>query len=186
MSMKRLVSWLAAGLAFSYAAFAAGPGPQAGERFPHTLSAPDQSGTAQTLTSLMGEKGVAVLFVRSADWCPFCKGQLVEANRHVERFRALGVNVVSISVDDVTTIAAFAREQNIDYAMLSDPKGDINLSLGIRDTQYPVGTAQFGVPRPTLYVVDRSGVVRLQYMEPTYRTRPDLDAVLADIAALRL
>lgn len=186
MSAKRLLLWVAASFVFSHAALGAGPGPQAGERFPHTLAAPDQAGKPQTLTTLMGEKGLAVLFVRSADWCPFCKGQLVDANRHLDGFRALGINVVSISVDDVAKIAAFADEQKIGYRMLSDPKGDINLSLGIRDTQYPVGTAQFGVPRPTLYVVDRSGVVRLQYMEPTYRTRPDLDKVIADIAALGL
>jgi len=42
------------------------------------------------------------------------------------------------------------------------------------------------VPRPTLYVIDRSGTIRLRYMEPTYRTRPDLEAVLRDAAALRL
>ncbi|RPI58614.1 MAG: hypothetical protein EHM50_10380, partial [Lysobacterales bacterium] len=123
---------------------------------------------------------------RSADWCPFCKGQLVDANRHAARFRTLGLNVVSVSVDDVQKIAEFAASQKIEYAMLADPKGAINLSLGIRDEQYPVGSAQFGVPRPTLYVIDRSGTIRLRYMEPTYRTRPDLEAVLRDAAALRL
>ncbi len=167
-------------------ALAAEPGPQVGAKFPHELAAPDQSGKPQTLASLMGEKGVAILFVRSADWCPFCKGQLVDANRHAARFRALGLNVVSVSVDDVAKIAEFATSQKIEYAMLADPKGAINLSLGIRDEQYPVGSAQFGVPRPTLYVVDRSGTIRLRYMEPTYRTRPDLEAVLRDVAALGL
>ncbi len=168
------------------AAIAAEPGPAVGAKFPHELAAPDQSGKPQTLQSVMGEKGVAIFFVRSADWCPFCKGQLVDANRHFARFQELGLNVVSVSVDKVPVIAAFATEQKIDYVMLADPGGDINLSLGIRDEQYPVGTAQFGVPRPTLYVVDRSGTVRLRYMEPTYRTRPDLDAVLRDAAALGL
>lgn len=165
---------------------AAEPGPQPGAKFPHELAAPDQSGKPQTLASVMGEKGVAILFVRSADWCPFCQGQLVDANRHVARFRALGLNVVSVSVDEVAEIAEFASAQKIDYPMLADPNGAINLSLGIRDEQYPVGSAQFGVPRPVLYIVDRSGTIRLRYMEPTYRTRPDLDAVLRDAAALRL
>jgi peroxiredoxin len=91
-----------------------------------------------------------------------------------------------VSVDDVEEIAEFAAAQKIEYTMLADPAGDINLSLGIRDEQYPVGSAQFGVPRPTLYVVDRTGTVRLRYMEPTYRTRPDLGAVLRDAAALQL
>jgi peroxiredoxin len=167
-------------------AFAAELGPQVGAKFPHELAAADQAGKPQTLASVMGEKGVAIFFVRSADWCPFCMGQLVDANRHLAGFRALGLNVVSVSVDEVEKIAAFAAAQKIGYPMLADPKGAINLSLGIRDEQYPVGSAQFGVPRPTLYVVDRGGTIRLRYMEPTYRTRPDLDAVLRDAAALGL
>ena len=167
-------------------AAAAEPGPQVGEKFSQDLATLDQHGETQTLASLMGEKGIAILFVRSADWCPFCQGQLVDANRHLAQFRARGVNVVSVSVDEVEEIAKFARAQKIEYPMLADPSGAINLALGIRDEQYPVGSAQFGVPRPTLYVVDRSGTIRLRYMEPTYRTRPDLDAVLRDIAALRL
>jgi peroxiredoxin len=155
-------------------------GPAVGATFPHELAARDQTGKQQTLASLMGEKGVAIVFVRSADWCPFCKGQLVDVNRHFARFRALGLNVVSVSVDEVAQIAAFAESQKIEYTMLSDPEGAINLSLGIRDEQYPVGSAAFGVPRPTLYVLDRDGTIRLRYMEPTYRTRPDLEVVLRD------
>ncbi len=168
------------------AASAAEPGPAVGAKFPHELAAPDQHGQPQTLAAVMGDKGAAILFVRSADWCPFCKGQLVDVNRHVARFRALGLNVVSVSVDDVDEIAAFAASQQIEYTMLADPAGAINLSLGIRDEQYPVGTAQFGVPRPLLYVVDHSGTIRLRYLEPTYRTRPDLDVVLREAAALGL
>jgi peroxiredoxin len=162
------------------------PGPSVGVAFPHELNALDQAGQRRTLESVMGEKGVAIFFVRSADWCPFCQGQLVDANRHLRQFRALGLDLVSVSVDDVEEIAEFAAAQKIEYTMLADPAGDINLSLGIRDEQYPVGSAQFGVPRPTLYVVDRTGTVRLRYMEPTYRTRPDLGAVLRDAAALQL
>jgi peroxiredoxin len=94
--------------------------------------------------------------------------------------------VVGGSVDDVAEIAKFAKAQNIGYTMLADPKGEINLALGIRDEQYPVGSAQFGVPHPILYVIDRAGIIRLRYMEPTYRTRPDLEAVLRDAAKLDL
>jgi len=167
-------------------AAASDPGPAVGAKFPHSLAAPDQSGKQQTLETVMGEKGVAVLFVRSADWCPFCKKQLADVNTQLAPFRALGLNVVSVSVDEVPEIAAFAKEQNVGYTMLADPEGAINLSLGIRDEQYPVGSAAYGVPRPTLYVIDRTGTVRLRYMEPTYRTRPDLEVVLRDAAALGL
>jgi peroxiredoxin len=162
------------------------PGPAPGAKFSHALAATDQNGKAQTLKSLMGTKGLAVFFVRSADWCPFCKRQLADANQHLAEFRALGVTVVSISVDEVPLVAAFSQSQSIGYTMLSDPKGEINLALGIRDEQYPLGSKAFGVPRPMVFVIDKSGTVRLRYMEPTYRTRPDLLAVLADIAKLKL
>lgn len=175
--MLAATAWLAA---------AAELGPQVGAKFPHALEAADQNAKPQSLTSVMGEKGLAVFFVRSADWCPFCKRQLVDVNAQLARFRALGLNVVSVSVDEVAEIAAFANGQKIGYTMLADPSGAINEKLGIRDPQYPVGSAAYGVPRPTLYVIDKSGTIRLRYMEPTYRTRPDLELVLRDAAALGL
>ena len=162
------------------------PGPRVGEVFPHKLEAPDQNGVMQSLAGLYGDKGAAVFFVRSADWCPFCKGQLVDVNSRLAEFEALGLNVISVSVDEVPLIKKFADQQDIGYTMLSDPNGDINEELGIRDPQYPVGSAAFGVPRPVIYIIDRSGTIRARYMEPTYQTRPDLNVVLADVKALGL
>jgi peroxiredoxin len=162
------------------------PGPAVGERFPHTLSAPDQHGTMRSLEDLYGDKGAAVFFVRSADWCPFCKRQLADVNNRLAEFDALGLSVITVSVDEVPLIRQFADEQDVGYTMLADPNGDINEQLGIRDEQYPVGSAQFGVPRPTLYIIDTSGTIRARYMEPTYRTRPDLDVVLSDARMLDL
>ncbi len=42
-------------------------GPQVGEVVPD-FSLPDQTGTTQTLTSIMGPKGALLVFYRSADW----------------------------------------------------------------------------------------------------------------------
>lgn len=42
-------------------------GPQIGEKVPE-FSLPDQRGTRHTLVSLMGPKGLVLVFSRSADW----------------------------------------------------------------------------------------------------------------------
>jgi hypothetical protein len=42
-------------------------GPQVGERVPD-FSLPDQRGRQRTLASLMGPKGLVLVFNRSADW----------------------------------------------------------------------------------------------------------------------
>jgi peroxiredoxin len=177
------LAWSAALLLSPLVVMADDPGPVVGETFPHQLAVPDQHGAERSLDDLMGERGLVLLFVRSADWCPICRRQLVEVNERLGDFEALGFSVVTVSVDEVDTIAAFAEQQGIAYTMLADPNGNINEVLGIRDLQYPVGSAAFGVPRPVLYVLDRSAVVRAVHMEPTFRTRPDLDVVLAGLAA---
>lgn len=188
--MVRNASWFAGAAALALAASAVAqdaiPGPQVGDKFSHDLTAPDQTGQLRTLDDLMGEKGAAIFFVRSADWCPFCKRQLGDINDRLAEFKALGLNAISVSVDDVAEIAVFAKEHNVGYTMLADPAGDINKTLGIRDEQYPVGHNAFGVPRPILYIVDKNRSIRALYMEPTYRTRPDLAIVLADAAKLGL
>jgi len=181
-----LIGVLALAASFAVNAQDAIPGPQLGDKFAHDLAAADQNGQMQTLDDLMGEKGAAIFFVRSADWCPFCQRQLGDVNERLAEFEALGLNAISVSVDDVAEIAAFAKEHNVAYTMLADPAGDINKTLGIRDEQYPVGSKAFGVPRPILYIVDTSRTIRALYMEPTYRTRPDLDMVLADASKLGL
>lgn len=42
-------------------------GPAPGEKIPG-FSLPDQSGKARSLNDLRGEKGLVLVFVRSADW----------------------------------------------------------------------------------------------------------------------
>jgi hypothetical protein len=42
-------------------------GPEVGQQVP-ALSAPDQEGRNQTLSSVMGPKGAMLVFFRSADW----------------------------------------------------------------------------------------------------------------------
>jgi peroxiredoxin len=162
------------------------PGPAVGDTFNEALTIKDQTGQFRSLDDLTGEKGLVIVFVRSADWCPFCQKQLMDVNQRLPEFQALGLNVVSISVDAVAEITAFAEARSIRYPMLADTEGAINKRLGIRDEQYPTGSYAFGVPRPTLYVVDRAAVVRARYMEPTYKTRPDLDVVIRDARALGL
>ena len=184
--MSKLLGIVTVAVSLTSLAQEAIPGPQVGERFPHDLSAPDQYGQVQTIATLMGEKGLAIFFVRSADWCPFCQRQLGDVNDRLPDFQALGLNVVSVSVDQIEHTAAFTKEHDVKYPMLADPTGAINLELGVRDEQYPVGSKAYGVPRPILYILDTDRTIRAEYMEPTYRTRPDLNVVLADVAELGL
>ena len=177
-----ILAVLAAAVAVAGAATAwVPPGPTVGNTFPNPLALEDQAGNRQELKGLLGHRGAAVFFVRSADWCPFCKGQLKDVNGRLVDFKALGYTVVSVSMDTVDKIAAFHREQAIGYTMLSDPQGAIVEKLGIRDTQYADGSEAYGVARPMIFVVDLQFRITHKYAEESYRNRPDLNRVLADL-----
>src|SRR4051794_11189922 len=95
-AVTSLLSLLALSVAWAQSPWAP-PGPEVGAVFPDELKLQDQSGKQQSLKALMGKNGIAVFFVRSADWCPFCKRQLADANGHLAEFKALGLNMVSVS-----------------------------------------------------------------------------------------
>src|SRR5262249_12116059 len=94
-------------------------GPQGGERVPD-FSLKDQTGKIWTLQSIMGPKGAMLVFVRSADWCPYCKTQLVDLQSGVDELRKRGLGVATISYDPPEILASFAKQRGITYPMLSD------------------------------------------------------------------
>lgn len=157
------------------------PGPIVGETFPNPLQLQDQSGNKQNLQVLMGKQGIALFFVRSADWCPYCKRQLVDVNHRLKEFQELGLNVVTVSKDTVEKINTFYQKQSIAYTMLSDADGAIVESLGIRDPQYGNDSAAYGVARPMIFILDPQLKIIHKFAEESYRNRPDLDMVLAAI-----
>lgn len=155
------------------------PGPEVGQAFPDVLQLPDATGRPRSLPDLMGTRGLTVVFVRSADWCPFCQRQLRELNRRADAFAAAGFPLVSVSVDDVHAVASFADALPSRFAMLADRDARATDALGIRDPRYPVGTARFGVPQSGIFVVDRTNTVVGKFFVAGYKERPDPDIVLA-------
>ena len=79
------------------------PGINAGEKIP-PISAQDQFGRLQKFESLRGKHGLLLLFSRSADWCPYCKRQLLQLQQAKAEFAAKGVNVASITYDSVSIL----------------------------------------------------------------------------------
>ena len=137
-------------------------GPAVGSRVP-PFKAPDQFGNEQTPASLVGERGAVILFFRSADWCLYCKEQLVQLQRARARFRQRGFKLAAVSYDDAEVLKAFARDQRIEYSLIADPRSEIIRSFGLLDAGGGVSdkhpSARAGFALPGFLVIDRRGVV---------------------------
>ncbi len=159
-------------------------GPDIGTQAPSIGTPQDSTGKPRALASLMGEKGVVLVFFRSAAWCPYCQAQLIGLKGGVADIEKRGYRLAAISYDQPDVLAGFAAKRDITYPLLSDPKSEIIDRYGLRDPQYAPGTRAYGVPRPIIFVIDRAGTIRAKLYEETYRTRPPVGLVIETLDTL--
>jgi peroxiredoxin len=175
-------------------------GPQVGQTVPD-FSLADQHGTKRTLQSIMGPKGAMVVFYRSADWCPYCKTQLLELQSQYDTLRKDGLGLVGISYDSQDILQAFSQQHGITFPLLSDvgsatikrygilntvaeeglgPKGndpDVIARVKLYVSANGANERQRGIPFPGTFIVDRSGRVKARFFEDSYTVRDTVSSI---------
>lgn len=159
-------------------------GPAVGTVAPSIGTPPDQTGKPRALADLMGDKGLVLMFFRSAAWCPYCQGQLIDMNAGVAEIEKRGYKIAALSYDHPKVLADFTEKRQIAYTFLSDPKSEVIDRYNLRDPQYPPGSFAYGVPRPIIFILDTHGVIKAKLFEATYKTRPPVSAVITQIDSL--
>jgi len=149
-----------------------------GQKAPPFL-ARDQFGRVQTLETLKGSKGTVLLFYRSADWCPYCKGQLIQLQAVKERFEKQGIKLVGISYDSVEILKYFSDRRKIDFPLLSDPDSKIIRRYQVLNSEAVGPNA--GMARPGYFFIDPNGVIREKFFEAKYRERLTGNSVISKL-----
>ncbi len=160
-------------------------GPAIGSKAPAIGAPLDATGKPRPLGSLMGDKGLVLVFYRSAAWCPFCQLQLMDLNDGVAEVEKRGYRIAAISYEKPPVNAGFIENRGIKYTLLSDPASEIIDRYNLRDPQYQPGSRAYGVPRPIIFVLNRNGVIKAKLYEETYKTRPPVGLVIETLDKLR-
>ena len=69
----------------------------------------------------------------------------------------------------------------IGYTLLSDPKSEIIDRYRLRDSQYQPGSPAYGVPRPIILILDRTGTIKAKLYEETFTKRPPATLLISTI-----
>jgi peroxiredoxin len=128
------------------------------------------------LRDLRGRRVILVFY--PADWSPVCGDQLALYNEVFPEFQGHDAELLGISVDGVWCHAAYAKQRNLRFPLLSDfePKGEVARAYGAyRPAE--------GVTERALFVIDEEGVIRWSYVSPI-EVNPGADGILGALEAL--
>lgn len=101
-----------------------------------------------------------VVFFYPRDFSPLCPVEVAELSRRMPELRALGAEVVGVSVDDVETHLRWIREAlgEVAFPLVADPDRSIARAYG--------ALLDDGVAARATFVVDPGGVVQSAAFQP--------------------
>jgi peroxiredoxin len=136
-------------------------------------STPDQM---VSLSEFRGRPVVLVFY--PADWSPVCGDQLALYNEVLPEIKRFNAELIGISVDNVWSHLAYARDRKIHFPLLADfePKGETARAYGVY-------RAKDGNSERALFVIDSEGVIRWSYVSPV-GINPGADGILAALEKL--
>ncbi len=143
------------------------------------LAVLDETGKTVYLMDLAGEKGLALLFMRSVGWCAFCKKQTRLLGEISEEMREAGWPVAALSYDSAEVLAAFKDQHDLDFPLLSDENSAVIDGYALRNTRVKPDSRSVGVPHPAFVFIGTDGTVKQVLRETNYMKRPQNEDVLA-------
>jgi peroxiredoxin len=143
----------------------------------------------------INDANTLIVFYRGG-WCPFCNFQIRELSQSHDRFKALGVSVVAISVDQPDAAAVTRNAYEVPFPVLSDPDlkaheafnvvlqldaaGVARLAKYGHDIEKWSGKDHHEMAVPAVFLV-RDGKVAWAHVARDYKTRPSTEQLLTAV-----
>src|SRR5258708_14420815 len=126
-----------------------------------------------------------LVFYRSADWCPFCKSQLLALQQSIDLLKQHGLGLAAISYDSVAILKSFADRKNITFPLLADPDSKVIRAFGILNETVPKDSGVYGIPYPFTYMVSPGGVIVSPIVDDDFRQRYTVGDILSGTLPVR-
>ncbi|MFN3958816.1 MAG: peroxiredoxin-like family protein [Parvularculaceae bacterium] len=172
--------------------------PKVGDPFPDFLL-PDQGGRLVGFDTLRGDGPLVIAFLRG-HWCPYCKTTAVALGEIADAATAKGARIVAITPESRKYSERLSTDADHKFPVLTDVDNGFALALNLAiwvddDMARLIAVAGWDVPAyqtakswvlpiPATFIVDRLGRVAARYVNADYRTRMDVDDILAALDAL--
>lgn len=140
------------------------------------------------------EKKRTVLLVYRGGWCPYCNAHLAEIQQAESQILELGYQLIAISPDSPENLKPTNEKHKLNYSLYSDPDGGYLKKLGLiykapekysdMLSKRSDGKNKGFLPVPAVFVVNTSGTILFEYINPDYSTRISAELLLAVLKEL--
>lgn len=164
-----------------------------GEKIPEAKLT-DADGNEVELNQIIKEKPTVLVFYRGG-WCPYCNTQLAGLADIESEIKALGFQIVAISPDHYKNLKPTMESDKLAYRVYADPEAKFiqSISIGFKTPEksksFIVERTSFEatevLPVPTVMIVNTSGVILFEYINPNYKVRLSPELLLASLKALK-
>ena len=132
-----------------------------------------------TLSSQKGHPVVLAFF--PAAFTGVCTKELCTFRDSMAKLNSAKATVYGISVDTSFSLAAFKKEQNLNFPLLSDFNKEVIQAYGVFN---PDMIGLKGIAKRSTFVIDKDGVVRYAEILEDARNEPNYDKVFEALSKL--
>lgn len=121
------------------------------------------------------DKNVVLAFYPGA-FTAVCTKEMCTFRDHLAKLSDLKAQVVGISVNDPFSNKAFANANRLNFPLLSDYNRDVVMLYDVGATNF-AGLKGYTAAKRSIFVVDRKGIVRYDWVSEDPRVEPDYEEI---------
>jgi len=171
--------------------------PKVGDLMPAFLL-PDDQGRLVKLQDLLKAGPLAIAFHRG-HWCPYCRINIEALARAEEKVAGEHRHIAAVVPDRRKFAIWLKSEAKAPFPVLTDIDNGYAMSLGLAiyvgdevkslmtdsgwDPAKSQGTDDWLLPIPATFIIGTDGIVHSRFVDPDYRTRMEIEDLLAALAS---
>jgi len=161
-----------------------------GQQIPSAVEVTTINGNKISLGQVLNNKKTILFFYRGG-WCPFCNTQMGQLKKVENKLAQLGFQLIGISTDNAQDLQKSMGKHQMNYQLLADFNSITSQAFGLAyfasqkttdrylsamNLKNPLQKNQAGnerlvLPVPAIYVIDSTGLVQFNYVNPNYKVR---------------
>ncbi|GAB2693821.1 peroxiredoxin-like family protein [Aliiglaciecola sp. 3_MG-2023] len=152
------------------------------------------TGAPVSLQAMVMQKPTIILFYRGG-WCPYCSRQLAELKDIEQPLIDLGYQILAISPESPARLQEQKLETEFAVQLLSDESLQAIKGFGIGfyvpmetkanykakkniELTAEAGSDRAVLPAPSVFITDKSGLIKFNYVNPNFKVRPSAELLL--------